>query len=174
MTEELSHRKRSNLRANNSSTDNQGYFEREAYIARTPTDPRHLNPIFPEGARVICVGCGGGWEGEAAGTRRFVGVDVDEGARDFRLTRNPNDEFCLASGEQLPFGDGEFTFYMARVCIMYMDMRKCFSEAYRVLANDGQMWFTCHDFNHVWTHLRRSLGAFRLKDVIYRDRKSVV
>ena len=168
MTEELSDRKRSNLRANNSSTDNQAYFEREAYIARTPTDPRHLNPVFPQGARVICVGCGGGWEGEAAGTSRFVGVDIDEGARDFRLARNPNDEFCLASGEQLPFGDGEFTFYMARVCIMYMDMRKCFSEAYRVLANDGLMWFTCHDFNHVWTHLRRSLGAFRLKDAIYR------
>jgi hypothetical protein len=48
MTEELSDRK-------NSSMDNQAYFEREAYIARTPTDPRHLNPIFPDGARVICV-----------------------------------------------------------------------------------------------------------------------
>jgi ubiquinone/menaquinone biosynthesis C-methylase UbiE len=168
MTAELSDRKRSNPPPNNSSTDNQSYFEREAYIARTPSDPRHLNPVFPKGARVICVGCGGGWEGEAAGTSRFVGVDIDEGARDFRLARNLKDEFYLASGEQLPFGDGEFTFYMARVSLMYMDIRKCFSEASRVLENDGHIWFTCHDFNHEWTHLRRSLGGFRLRDVIYR------
>ena len=168
MPAELSGRMPLNLGEDISSAGGYSYFEQEAYIARTPSDPRHLNPVFPEGARVISVGCGGGWEGETVGTSRFVGVDIDEKARDFRIARNPIAEFRLANGEQLPFADGEFTFYMARVSIMYMDIRKCFSEAYRVLANDGHIWFTCHDFNHVWAHLRWSLSALRLKDVIYR------
>ena len=145
------------------------YFEREASIARTPSDPRHLNPVIPDGARVVCVGCGGGWDGEAVGASRFVGVDIDEDARAFRLERNPNDDFRLASGENLPFEDGEFTFYLARVCVMYMDMRRFFAEASRVLATDGQLWFTCHDFEHEWTHMRRSVRAFRWKDVVYRS-----
>lgn len=152
----------------NISTKARKYFEGEAYVARTPSDPRHVNPVFPEGATVICVGCGGGWEGEDVGTSRFVGVDVDPEARDFRLERNPNAEFRLASGEKLPFDDEEFTFYMARVCVMYMDVRMVFSEAYRVLATDGYIWFTCHDFNHEWSHLRRSLSRLLFKDVVYR------
>ena len=160
--------KSSNAKSHISATARE-YFEGEAYVARTPGDPRHLNPVFPEGAKVICVGCGGGWEGEAIGTSRFVGVDVDEEARAFRLERNPNDEFYLASGEKLPFKNEEFTFYMARVCIMYMDMQKVFHEAYRVLATDGYIWFTCHNFEHEWTHLRRSLRSLQLKDVVYRS-----
>lgn len=159
--------KSSNAKSHISATARE-YFEREAYVARTPDDPRHLNPVFPEGAKVICVGCGGGWEGEANGTSRFVGVDVDEEAQAFRLERNPNDEFYLASGEKLPFKNDEFTFYMARVCIMYMDMQKVFHEAYRVLAADGYIWFTCHNFDHEWTHLRRSLRSLQFKDVLYR------
>ena len=152
----------------NISTTAREYFEGEAYISRTPSDPRHLSPVFPEGAKVICVGCGGGWEGEAIGTSRFVGVDIDAEARDFRLERNPDDEFRLASGEKLPFGDKEFTFYMARVCIMYMDIRKVFTEAHRVLDCDGQIWLTCHDFAHEWAHLRQSLTKFQLKATIFR------
>jgi ubiquinone/menaquinone biosynthesis C-methylase UbiE len=167
MAEELPDRKPSRFKANISEKTRM-YFEGEAAVARNPNDPHHLNPVFPEGAKVICVGCGGGWEGEATGTNRFVAVDINEEARDFRLERNPDGEFVLASGEKLPFGDGEFTFYMARGCILYMDMSKFFSEAYRVLAADGHMWFTCHDFNHEWTQLRRSLGDFLIKDVIYR------
>jgi ubiquinone/menaquinone biosynthesis C-methylase UbiE len=168
MAEELHARKSSGFKANISESKRR-YLEGEAAIARDPGDSGHLNPVFPHGAKVICVGCGGGWEGEAIGTSRFVAVDIDEEARDFRLERNPDDEFLLAGGEKLPVGDEEFTFYMARGCCMYMDLKKFFSEAYRVLSDNGDMWFTCHDFDHECTHLRQSIGSFRIKDTVYRS-----
>ena len=144
-------------------------YDNEARTARNPDAPGHLNPAFPSGAKVVNVGCGGGWEGEAAGTSRFAGVDINAEAGAYRRARNDAAEFYLARGEQLPFRDGEFTFYMARVSLMYMDLRRSLPEANRVLANGGHLWITCHDFAHVWAHLRRSLRAGHVKDVIYRS-----
>jgi ubiquinone/menaquinone biosynthesis C-methylase UbiE len=144
-------------------------YEAEARTARNASAPGHLNPLFPPGAKVISVGCGGGWEGEAAGTSRFVGVDINAQAREYRRARGYNIEFSLGNGERLPFRDAEFTFYMARVSLMYMDLRKAFAEAYRVLADGGQIWFTCHDLSDPWDHLRESVLALRFKDVVYRS-----
>ncbi|MGV3710454.1 MAG: class I SAM-dependent methyltransferase [Gemmatimonas sp.] len=145
------------------------YFENEARLASDPSDRRHINPDFPEGASVVSIGCGGGWAGEAGRAARFVGVDIDEDAREFRLERNPNDEIHIGSGENLPFADGEFTFYMARVSIMYMDLNKAIGEAYRVLAKGGQVWITGHDLDHVTSHLGESVRAGRIKDIIFRS-----
>jgi ubiquinone/menaquinone biosynthesis C-methylase UbiE len=144
-------------------------YDHEAEAARNPQARAHLNPVFPRGARVINVGCGGGWEGESVGTSRYVGVDINDKAVAYRRARNYQIEFFLADGEQLPLADGEFTFYMARVSLMYMDLRKGLAEAYRVLADGGQLWVTCHDFAEAWEHLRRSVLALRVKDVIYRS-----
>jgi ubiquinone/menaquinone biosynthesis C-methylase UbiE len=144
------------------------YFESEARLARDPRDRRRMNPDFPPGATVVSIGCGGGWAGEAGRAARYVGVDIDEDAREFRLERNPNDEIHIGSGENLPFADAEFTFYMARVSIMYMDINRALAEASRVLASGGQVWITWHDAAHVFQHLGRSIRAGRLKDIVYR------
>ncbi|MEO7360004.1 MAG: class I SAM-dependent methyltransferase, partial [Gemmatimonadaceae bacterium] len=129
----------------------------------------HINPDFPPGARVVSIGCGGGWEGEAGKAARFVGLDIDEDARDFRLERNPNDEIRIGSGENLPFADAEFTFYMARVSIMYMNVNTVLREAHRVLAPGGQLWLTGHDFGHVSSHLAQSIKHLRVRDAVFRS-----
>ncbi|MEP6835977.1 MAG: methyltransferase domain-containing protein [Gemmatimonas sp.] len=145
------------------------YFEEEARLAALPGHPRHINPEFPRGARVVSIGCGGGWSGEAGQAARFVGVDIDEDAREFRLERNPSDEIHIGSGDDLPFKDGEFTFYMARVSIMYMDVNRAMAEAFRVLAPGGQVWITGHDFDHVWSHWTESVRRVQLKDIVFRS-----
>ena len=144
------------------------YFKGEALAAENPDHPSHLSPVYPPGARVISVGCGGGWAGEDVGTTRFVGIDIDEEAQKFRLARKATSEFRLGNGEQLPFDDGEFTFYMARVSLMYMDIRKALSEAHRVLSDGGVLWITCHDPAHEVEHLRRNLRSFHVRAILYR------
>lgn len=144
------------------------YFDNEARIARDPSDPRHLNPAFPPDSRVVCVGCGGGWEGEATNAARFVGVDIDVDARSYRLSRNCPVEFHLASAEKLPFASGEFTFYVARVSVMYMNLDKALAEAYRVLGEEGTLWVTYHDFRHAVSHFLRSIRSFRPKGIVFR------
>lgn len=145
------------------------YYEQEERLANRPGDSGHLNPSFPPGAHVVSVGCGGGWAGEAGNAARFVGVDIDEDAREFRLERNPADEIQIASGEELPFSDEEFTFYMARVSIMYMDINKALAEAHRVLASGGLIWVTGHDFKHVAQHWWQSARHLRAKDLVFRS-----
>lgn len=144
------------------------YFDDEARLARTAAGAR-LYPEIPSGARVVSVGCGGGWAGEAAGASRFAGLDIDPDAGEFRRLHTPNCEFHLGNGESLPFANNEFTFYVARVSLMYMDLRKAFSEAYRVLEGGGTFWCTLHDFNHVWSHWKQSVKSLRLKDIAYRS-----
>lgn len=145
------------------------YFEEEARVAGSPNNDSNLNPVFPKGAAVVSIGCGGGWVGEKGDAARFVGVDIDPDAREFRLERDPEDGMQVASGEALPFADGEFRFYMARVSLMYMNVDRALAEAHRVLAPGGQLWITAHDFNSVWSHFKRSVKAFRIKDIVYRS-----
>lgn len=144
------------------------YYESEARHARSPEDPAHLNPDIPDDARVICVGCGGGWEGEAQGARRFVGVDIDEDAGTYRRLRGSTVEFRLARAEQLPYGAAEFDYYVARVSLMYTNIPKALSEARRVLVQGGGLWITCHGFVHEWRHLVGNIRARALAAAVYR------
>lgn len=144
------------------------YYEGEAHAARTPGHPAHLNPPIPEGARVLCMGCGGGWEGEAQGARRFVGVDIDEEAGLYRRLRGAKTEFRLARGESLPFQDGEFDYYVARVSLMYTNIPRALAEARRVLVRGSGLWITCHSFAHEWRHFVGNVRAGALRAAVYR------
>src|ERR1700694_282015 len=70
----------------------------------------------PADARVLDVGCGSGWATRLlagyAVNGRVTGIDISDEmirlARESSLS-SPNVDYQLASAEQLPFADGEFT-----------------------------------------------------------------
>jgi SAM-dependent methyltransferase len=150
------------------SPESRAYFDAERRISLDPDDPRHILPVFPPNAAVLCVGCGGGWDGESVGTRRFVGVDINPEAIAYRHERDPANECYVARGEALPLEDESFSFCMARVSVMYMHMPAFFREAHRVLESDGVLWFTCHRFAHTASHALRSVRHGAVKDVLFR------
>jgi hypothetical protein len=57
MAEEFLDRKPPSVKVNISGKTRK-YYEGEATVARNSSDPHHLNPVFPGGAKVICVGYG--------------------------------------------------------------------------------------------------------------------
>lgn len=100
---------------------------------------------IPRDARVLDVGCGNGWATRllAAKARdgRVVGIDIaDEMVRIASEARTPfaNVEFRVATAEQLPFSDGEFTHAFSMESLYYYnDMPKALGEIKRTLAPGG-------------------------------------
>ena len=99
----------------------------------------------PAGARVLDVGCGSGWAtrllAECASTGQVTGIDIsDEMIRVAResSTAFPNVEFEVASAEQLPFADREFTHAFSMESIYYYaDIPRALAEIHRVLQPGG-------------------------------------
>ena len=99
----------------------------------------------PETARVLDVGCGSGWAtrllAEKAKQGHVIGIDIsDEMIRVAReaSTQFPNVEFQLASAEELPFADGEFTHSFSMESLYYYhDICRALKEIHRVLSLDG-------------------------------------
>jgi SAM-dependent methyltransferase len=152
------------------SPEKYAYYASERAIAADPSDPRRVLPEFPADARVLDVGCGGGWDGQARGTARFAGIDVDPDAIAFRKELDPADESYVGSGEDLSrFGDGEFDFLMSRVAVPYMDVNRFLAEAARVLRTGGALWISLHDVGLVRSHLAESIRRARLKDILFRS-----
>ena len=100
---------------------------------------------IPPGATVLDVGCGSGWAArliaQHARDGRVVGIDVaDEMVRVAReeSVNHPNAEFQLASAEQLPFGDAEFTHAFSMESLYYYtDVDRALREIRRVLKPGG-------------------------------------
>lgn len=98
-----------------------------------------------EQARVLDVGCGSGWAArlmaQQATQGSVVGIDVSDEM--IRLAREQsagysNLEFRVASAEQLPFEDAEFTHAFSMESLYYYaDIETALREIRRVLAGGG-------------------------------------
>ena len=99
----------------------------------------------PETARVLDVGCGSGWAtrllAEKAKRGQVVGIDISDemirvardASRDFLTV-----EFQVASAEQLPFADADFTHSFSMESLYYYnDVSQALKEIHRVLAPGG-------------------------------------
>ena len=99
----------------------------------------------PTFARVLDVGCGSGWAtrllAEAASSGRVVGIDIsDEMVRVARESSSSfsNVEFQVASAEQLPFADREFTHAFSMESLYYYEnIPAALKEIHRVLQSGG-------------------------------------
>jgi SAM-dependent methyltransferase len=99
----------------------------------------------PPDARVLDVGCGSGWAtrllAQYASNGRVTGIDISDEmirvARDSSRTV-PNVDFEIASAEQLPFEDNEFTrAFSMESLYYYANISKALGEIFRVLKTGG-------------------------------------
>ena len=100
--------------------------------------------ISPD-ARVLDVGCGSGWAtrmlAEYAFDGRVTGIDISDEM--IRLAREPsrsvaNVDFEIASAEQLPFSDHEFTHAFSMESLYYYrNIPKALKEIHRALKPGG-------------------------------------
>ena len=103
-----------------------------------------LMAVAPD-ARVLDVGCGSGWAARllAAKAREGSVVGIDIADEMIKLatetsTSFPNVEFQVASAEQLPFGDREFSHAFSMESLYYYaDMLRALREIKRVLKPGG-------------------------------------
>ena len=99
----------------------------------------------PADARVLDVGCGSGWASRLlAGNAihgQVTGIDIsDEMIRVAReeSTAFPNVDFEVATAEQLPFSDSEFTHAFSMESLYYYeDIAAALAEIHRVLRPRG-------------------------------------
>ncbi len=99
----------------------------------------------PAEARVLDVGCGSGWATRLlagyAINGQVTGIDIsDEMIRVARESSQafPNTDFEVASAEQLPFTDNEFTqAFSMESLYYYSDILKALTEIHRVLRPGG-------------------------------------
>ena len=97
------------------------------------------------GAQVLDIGCGSGWAtrllAESAMNGSVTGIDISDEmirvARDASLSF-PNTDFQVASAEQLPFDDAEFTCAFSMESLYYYaNIPKALAEIRRVLRPGG-------------------------------------
>jgi ubiquinone/menaquinone biosynthesis C-methylase UbiE len=96
-------------------------------------------------SRVLDVGCGSGWAtrllADYAFNGRVTGIDIsDEMVRVAREASQSyeNVDFEVASAEQLPFNDQEFTrAFSMESLYYYRNIPRALSEIYRVMKKDG-------------------------------------
>lgn len=97
-------------------------------------------------ARVLDVGCGSGWAtrliAETAVQGRVVGIDISDEMVSLAQTSSAalsNVDYKVASAEELPFKDGEFTHAFSMESLYYYsNMSMALTEIHRVLENGGR------------------------------------
>lgn len=100
---------------------------------------------IPAAAHVLDVGCGSGWAArlmaQQAVNGSVVGIDVSDEMISVARTESAgylNLEFQVASAEQLPFSDGEFTHAFSMESLYYYtDVASALAEIRRVLNKGG-------------------------------------
>jgi len=101
---------------------------------------------IPPEARVLDVGCGSGWAtrllADSASHGRVTGIDIsDEMVKLARESSKSygNVEFEVASAEQLPFSDSDFTHAFSMESLYYYrNIPKALAEIHRVLKSGGR------------------------------------
>jgi ubiquinone/menaquinone biosynthesis C-methylase UbiE len=101
--------------------------------------------LVPDDARVLDVGCGSGWASrllaEKARRGRVVGIDISDEM--IRLARETSHDFSnlafqVASAQDLPFENGEFTHAFSMESLYYYaDISQALAEIRRVLEPGG-------------------------------------
>jgi ubiquinone/menaquinone biosynthesis C-methylase UbiE len=99
----------------------------------------------PRDGRVLDIGCGSGWAtrllADYASAGRVTGIDISDEM--IQLAReqsksNSNVDFEVASAEQLPFGDDEFTYAFSMESLYYYrDLPRALKEIHRVMEAGG-------------------------------------
>jgi ubiquinone/menaquinone biosynthesis C-methylase UbiE len=99
----------------------------------------------PKDGRVLDIGCGSGWAtrllAESASEGRVTGIDISDEM--IQLAReqskdHSNVDFEVASAEQLPFADAEFTHAFSMESLYYYrDLPKALKEINRVMKAGG-------------------------------------
>ncbi|MBW3654760.1 MAG: class I SAM-dependent methyltransferase [Gemmatimonadetes bacterium] len=106
---------------------------------------RDLRPYI-EGKRMLDLGCFTGGRSVAwhkrFGARKTYGVDIDpvfvEAARHWAAVRNVDAEFCVGTGESLPFADASVDAVVSFDVFEHVqDVRQTLAECFRVLAPSG-------------------------------------
>ncbi|MFL6447884.1 MAG: class I SAM-dependent methyltransferase [Bryobacteraceae bacterium] len=136
----------------------EAYHLGELRIAQDPRHPSHiLPPPVPAGTRVLDVGCGAGQTlAVAYPNLESFGLDVDVGAMNLGRRIAPNVRFAAGRAEQLPFGDAQFDFVIARVSLAYTNIPDSLREICRVLKPRGKLWITLHSFSVPWASVKGS------------------
>jgi ubiquinone/menaquinone biosynthesis C-methylase UbiE len=100
-------------------------------------------------ARVLDIGCGSGWAArvisEHAANGQVVGIDISDEMIEVARAESsnyPNISYEVASAEDLPFSDNEFTHAFSMESLYYYsNIADALKEIYRVLKNGGPI---CH------------------------------
>lgn len=101
--------------------------------------------LLPDNAKVLDVGCGSGWASrliaEKATSGRVVGIDISDEMIELARASSAafaNIDFKVASAEDLPFSNDEFSHAFSMESIYYYsDMKSALKEIYRVIADGG-------------------------------------
>jgi ubiquinone/menaquinone biosynthesis C-methylase UbiE len=96
-------------------------------------------------SRVLDIGCGSGWASrllaEYAAAGRVKGIDISDEMVDLAREQSRsylNVDFEVASAEQLPFADDEFTHAFSMESLYYYrNLPKALSEIHRVMKTGG-------------------------------------
>lgn len=120
----------------------------DSYLAEIP---------FPEGARVLDIGCGTGVQSRVLagvrGVREVVGVDASEAFLDHarRLSDGmASVSFTTADARNLHFADAEFDVAVAHTVLTHVPgAEQIIAEAFRVLRPGG--WFAAFDGDYATT-----------------------
>lgn len=98
---------------------------------------------FPQGARIIDVGCGNGMTVEYL-RREFklnaVGTDISEALIEIGRKRSPGIPLFLGSGENMPFEDASAQGVLSECSLSVMpDIDRVLAEIHRVLVPGGKL-----------------------------------
>jgi ubiquinone/menaquinone biosynthesis C-methylase UbiE len=108
------------------------------------------------GRRVLDIGCGTGRLSSFLAERHAAkvwGVDPSQEMLDVARAKTPKAGYKLGVAEALPFRDGWFERSVMSLVIHHVDRPRAFSEARRVLAEDGRLAISTPDpanFPNVW------------------------